>query len=184
MFRLLFLAMIVLIISGCSSTKEQNLLKSYSKNIEYHKNLQQTQSATLRLGEESVASITATYMFRPTAEKNDTREEEFIVSVNFEDKNASMNFNQNAMFPSKDTGVESYTLTINTLKAIKVEALCYKDKRLKNHSFITPWSQYYKVTFPHIPSKMFNIKFANQKYGSIFLNFSKIAKFVYTKKGF
>jgi len=193
MFRLLFLSVILLLLMGCSSKKEQDLLKSYSKNIEYHKKLQQTETLELALDGQRVAMITATYLFRATLDKNDNRDEEFIIAVEFEDENARMNFSKTsssllaevnkAHENNNIVGMKEYTLTLKGKKAIKVEKISQGDIRLKNLSFLTSWSEYYKVTFKHTPSKLFNLKFSSKSSNDV-LTFSKVAKFVYTQKGF
>lgn len=182
---------------GCTSKKGQDLLNSYQKNIEYHKNLQQTESTELKSGENRVAMMTATYLFRATLDKNDTRDEVFIIAVQFEEENARMNFSTNSTSTSPaqtivllennntETKVfEDYSLTMKGIRAIKVERLSMGDKRLKNLSFLTAWSQYYQVTFPNIKSQMFSLSFSQKKYGTGLLTFSKVGKFVLTQKGF
>jgi PBP1b-binding outer membrane lipoprotein LpoB len=188
--KLLTLIISIIVFVGCSSKKEQDLLKSYSKNIEYHKNLQQTETAELIVDGQRVAMLTATYMFRPTLDKNDTRDEEFIIAVQFEEENSTMNFNKifvSAVSTSSDTNTShktnEYSLTLNSAKAIKVKKIQHGDTRLKTLSFVTGWSEYYHITFKHTKSTRVNLKFSS-KYANDMLNFSKIAKFVYTKKGF
>ena len=177
----LFLGLIVIaLFVGCSSKKEQALLNSYKENIKYHKHLQRTEKAELRDANTSIAILTATYMYTPSFEKNDTHEEVFIVGISFEEPEVStLNFDKNSI--SDD--VNEYTLTLNGKKATKVVRLNENDKRLKGISFITDWGEYYEVTFPHA-GKRFSLLFENKIYGKGTLNFAKVAKFVYTKKGF
>lgn len=195
--KLLTLAITIILFLGCSSKKEQDLLNSYKNKVEYHKNLQQTESAELKIGEDRGAMITATYMFKPCLDKNDTRNEVFIVAIEFEDEYSRMNFQKKSVSASSvslvDTNnteqnttkiFEEYILTLQGKKALKVERINFKDKRLKNLSFITEWGHYYQVTYKNTKSKRFTLKFANHKYGNTYLKFSKVAKFVYSKKGF
>ena len=208
MFRLLFLATMVLVFTGCSSKQEQDLLNSYTNKMEYHKNLQQTESKEIKIEDKRVAMITATYMFRSTEEKNDTRDEVFYIAVDFEEENASIDFNkqksallsesnateENATIVENDVAgrkqtSNSYSLTINGKKAIKVERMPDGDERLKRLSFLTGWSKYYKVTFKNIKSTMFTLSFKNETViadanSTALLKFSKVGKFVYTKEGF
>jgi len=177
----LFLGLIVIaLFVGCSSKKEQALLNSYKENIKYHKYLQQTEKAELSDANSSVAILTATYMYTPNFDKKDRRKEVFIVGVQFEEPEIST-----LIFDKKSISddVNEYTLTLNGKKATKVVRLNKNDKRLKGISFITDWGKYYEVTFPHT-GKRFSLVFENKMYGKGRLNFAKVAKFVYTKKGF
>ena len=67
--------------------------------------------------------------------------------------------------------------------AIDIIPLDHNDKRLSKISFIADWGDYYEVKFPHTGNR-FSLVFENSLYGKEKLNFSKVAKFVYTKKGF
>ena len=181
MFKIFFILISVVLFIGCASQREQALLKSYHDNIEYHKHLQQTENAELKEGEQTMGMLTATYMFRPNFDKNDTRDEVFLMGVQLEDENATINFKQKS---TSNTDEQVYTLTLNGSHAIKVKSLSPTDKRLKELSFVTGWNHYYEVTFANTKSKSFNLSFANPRYGVSLLNFSKVARFVYTKKGF
>jgi hypothetical protein len=179
MYKLFLGLMVVALFVGCSSKEEKALLKSYTQKIDYHKHLQQTEKAELFDGDSSMAILTATYIYSPSFEKNDTREEVFIVGVQFENpEDSKMIFNKN-----KSTHTNEYTLTLRGKKANKVVHLSENDKRLDGLSFITDWGEYYEVTYPHT-GKRFTLVFKNAKYGTSTLNFAKVAKFVYTKKGF
>ncbi len=177
----LFLGLIVIaLFVGCSSKEEQALLNSYTQKIKYHKYLQQTEKAELSDGNSSVAILTATYMYTPNFEKKDKRKEVFIVGVAFEEpEESTLNFDKKSV----SDNVNEYTLTLNGKKATKAVRLNDNDKRLKGISFITDWGEYYEVTFPHT-GKRFSLVFENKMYGKGTLNFAKVAKFVYTKKGF
>ncbi len=188
MYKLLLGFMSMALLVGCSSKEEKALVKSYQSKMAYHKNLQQTEKAEISDANGSIAIITATYLYSPNFEKNDTRDEVFIVGIHFEDSNTSrMNFNQdrtldkatNRMLTSQD----EYILTLNEKKPKKVTRLDANDAKLSNISFVTEWSDYYEVRYPHAGSRL-KLVFENSFYGKADLNFSKVAKFVYTKKGF
>lgn len=180
MLRLFIGWVVVLLLVGCSSKKEQALVDSYTKKNTYHKNLQRTEKVELYDGNMSVAMLTATHMYTPNFDKNDTRDEVFIVSVAFEEPEISrLRFDIN----STSTNENEYALTLNKKKAKKVLHLESDDKKLKNVSFVTSWGEYYEVTFPHAGTK-FSLEFASNIYGKGKLNFSKVPKFVYTNKGF
>ena len=179
MYKLFLGFMLVALFVGCSSKEEQALVKSYTDNMDYHKHLQQTEKAELFNGDSSAAILTATYVFTPSFDKNDTRDEVFIVGVQFEDPEVStMHFDKKAT-----DNANEYILTLKGKKAKKVVHLSQNDKRLHGVSFVTDWGEYYEVTYPHT-GKRFTLVFKNEQYGTSVLNFAKVAKFVYTKKGF
>jgi len=180
MYKLFLGFVTVALFVGCSSKEEQALMDSYTKNIKYHKHLQKTEKTELKDGDSTVAILTATYLYTPNFEKNDTREEVFVVGVSFDNPEENhINFDRN----STSAGNQEYTLTLSGKKATRVVRLSRNDERLKGISFITDWGDYYEVTYPHA-SKRFSLVFENSVYGKGTLPFSKVAKFVYTKKGF
>jgi len=177
MLRLFLGFVAVLLLQGCASKKEEALLQVYTKKIDYHKHLQQTEKALLYEGETSMVILTATYLFSPTADKNDTRPEVFIVAVQFDDAES-----QTLAFDAKSDA--EFILTLEGQKASNVKVLAKGDRRLKDISFVTPWGKYYEVTFAHTAKKQFKLLFESKSYGKSTLSFAKVAKFVYTKKGF
>ncbi|NOR55360.1 MAG: hypothetical protein GQ531_04070 [Sulfurovum sp.] len=181
MLRLFLGFMTVLLLVSCTSKKEEALLQVYTDKINYHKHLQQTEKAILYDNNASAAILTASYLFAPTKDKNDSRPEVFIVAVQFDDaESQSIDFKA-----SKVTEAQSeFILTLEGQKASKVKSLAKGDARLKDISFVTPWGKYYEVTFPHTAKKQFKLNFESKSYGKSTLSFAKVAKFVYTKKGF
>lgn len=181
MLRLLLGCMTVLLLVACSSKKEEALLQVYTEKMNYHKNLQQTEKAVLYDGNVSAAILTASYLFTPTEDKNDSRPEVFIVAVNFDDvETQTIDFNENNV----SEAASEFILTLEGQKASKVSVLAKGDSRLASHSFLTPWGKYYEVTFPHISKKQFKLHFESKSYGRADLSFAKVAKFVYSKKAF
>jgi len=181
MLRLFLGLLIVFFFVGCSSKEEQALYKSYKDNINYHKQLQKTEKVEIYdLNHTSIAILTATHVYTPNFEKNDTRDEVFIVGVAFDNPDVSyLNFDQN----TTTENINEYTLTLHSNRAIKVVPLKHNDKRLKGISFVMDWANYYEVTYPHV-GRQFTLLFGNGTYDNSRLNFAKVAKFVYTKKGF
>jgi len=171
---------VIALLVGCSSKEERVLLASFQKTDAYHKHLQRTEKAELFDGNTSVAFITATHLYTANNDKNDTRDEVFIIGVQFEDNdNARMTLDKNETL----TNDNDYILTLNKNHAIKVIPLSHDDIRLKEFSFVTSWGKYYELTYPHAKVR-FSLVFSNARYGDKALIFSKIPKFVYTKKGF
>jgi hypothetical protein len=185
MFRAIIGFSALILLSGCASKKEQALMQSYVKNISYHKHLQQTEKAEIRDENGSSAILTATHLYQNNFEKNDTRPERFIVGIQFENPEGDrLYFDQNMTENNSiDNNISAYTLTLGKKKALSVVALEENDERLKNISFVTDWGSYYEVMYPHAGSR-FSLLFSHPLYGKKKLHFTKVAKFVYSKKGF
>ena len=188
MYKLFLGLLTLLLFTGCSSKEERALLKSYTEKTVYHKLLQKTEKTEFFENDNPIAILTATYEYTPNFEKNDTRDEVFIVGVAFLDPEVSrMRFDLNST-NDKDKNViltneNEYILTLNHKSPTRVVPLQPNDKRLKSISFVTEWGDFYEVTYPHA-SKKFTLVFENRQYGKKVLHFAKVAKFIYTKKSF
>lgn len=165
-----FIAIVLLM--GCTSQKETDLMQGYSKKVNYHKQLQKTEKTQLYQDNVTKAMLTATYLYTPNFENNDTRDEVFIVGLYLEDK-ASGKING-----------EGNTLTLNGKTTKEIKALRLDDERLKDLSFVTTWSSYYLVTFPHESNKKITLVFESELYGKGELHFAKVAKYVLNKEAF
>jgi hypothetical protein len=80
--------------------------------------------------------------------------------------------------------VKKYGLMLQGKNAIQIKALSKNDERLKDIAYVTDWGSYYLVTFEHTNSKRFSLVFESEKYGKGTFSFAKVAKYIYTKKGF
>jgi hypothetical protein len=169
--KLLLLSAMVLL-AGCSSKEQELLMESYNKDKVYHKKLQKTEKVQLYDAQVTKAILTATYLFEQSSDKNDKRDEVFIVGVYVEDEEFSTLNNA------------GYNLTLNGTKFKSIKALKESDTLLKNISFVSDWSQFYLVKFPHTSSKSFKLIFESDMYGKGELNFAKVAKFVFSKEAF
>jgi len=167
---LLALPLIALLIA-CSSKEEEKFMTVYEKNKAYHLQLQKTEKTQLHDGQYTKALLTATYLFEPIEDINDTRDEQFIVGISLDDDEGSFEGND-------------YNLTLNAKGPKSVKALKNSDPRLKEISFVSEWSEFYLFTFPHTKSKRFKLVFASDVYGKGELHFAKVAKYVLTKKAF
>jgi hypothetical protein len=116
--------------------------------------------------------LTATYLYTPNFENNDTRDEAFIVGLHLDDE-ASRNINSS-----------EYSLTLNGEIPKEVKELSSDDARLKDISFVTDWGSYYLVTFPHVSNKKITLVFESSLYGKGQLHFAKVAKYVLNKEVF
>jgi len=178
---------------GCTTSREDALIQSYQQKVDYHKQLQKTEKIQLFENNVTTIMLTATYLYRPNFNKNDSRDEEFIIGIHFEDegvvnivnmmglrdKNETMTIDD-----KNNTTVPNYGLTLNKKKAMKITELNKNDERLKNIAYITEWGSYYLVTFKHTDSKQFSLVFESKKYGKGTFSFAKVAKYIYTKEGF
>ena len=172
MRNILYSLTTIALITGCSSKDEQKFLNIYEENKVYHQGLQRTEKAQLYDSENvTKAMLTATYLYTPVKDKNDTRDEKFIVGLYIEDDEMSYSSND-------------YTLTLNETAAKNVKKLSKNDARLKDLSFVSDWSTFYLFTFPHTNSKSFHLLFQSDQYGTSKLHFSKTAKYVLNKKAF
>jgi hypothetical protein len=159
-----FIAMVLLF--GCSSKGEKELMEAYSQDVSYHKQLQKTEKLQLYQDQETKVMLTATYLYIRNFDKNDTRDEEFIIAVH-ENEKAFGNIN------SRD-----YNLTLNGQVPKEIHALGQNDQRLKDLSFVTNWADYYLVTFPHVSDKNITLVYENKVYGKGTMHFAKVAKYV------
>jgi hypothetical protein len=117
--------------------------------------------------------LTATYLFKPSVDANDKHDEIFIVGLYTDDEEISSLSNK------------EYTLMLNSnISPKSIKVLEENDPILNDISFVSEWSQFYLVTFPHISSKSFKLVFESCFYGKGELNFAKVSKFVLTKKAF
>jgi len=168
MVKILLSLITLVILTGCSSKEKELLMQSYDKDKNYHMQLQKTEKIQLYDGQVTQAMLTATYLFEPSADKNDTRDEVFIVGIYAED-------DEGALFNHK-----GYLLTLNEAAPKSTKRLKKNDPLLKEISFVSEWSQFYLVTFPHTSSKSFKLIFKSDKYGKGQLYFAKVAKYILT----
>lgn len=169
MFRLAIVLTGIVLLIGCTSKEEKALMASYTKNINYHKQLQKTEKIQLYENNVTKVMVAATYLYRPVPDRNDTRDEVFIIGIHLENDAAE---------------AFDYSLLLNGVEAKEVEALSRDDVRLKDISFISEWGEYYLVTFPHMKSKKITLVFESDSYGKGELYFAKVAKYVLTKQAF
>ncbi|MDM5264618.1 hypothetical protein PF327_10475 [Sulfurovum sp. XTW-4] len=162
----------IMLLFGCTSKQETDLIASYSEKMTYHKQLQKTEKTQLYQNNETKVLLTATYLYTPNFENNDTRDEVFIVGLSVEDK------------ASGELNGEGNILTLNGKRAKSIQALSHEDEQLKKLSFVTPWSSYYLVTFPHESNKKITLLFESTLYGKGELHFAKVAKYVLSKEAF
>jgi len=149
---------------GCSSKEALVLQKSYKEQISYYKALQKTEKIQLYQDNETKIMFTATYLYKPSLENNNSLEN-FIIGVHYE-----------------DNSTKDYSLSLNGQKALKTQILAYTDKRLKDISFVSEWGEYSLVSFPHNEAKKEILTIQSPSYGTASLYFSKVAKYIFENK--
>lgn len=170
MLKSIWLIMLLLLTAGCSTKDKDTLFDSFHKEKVYYKNLQKTEKIQLYDENDTTkALVVATYLAPKTYKLKDRSKEVFIVGVYLEEE-------------QDDQPGSVYTLKLDGQKPLKVETLSRSDKLLKNTSFVTEWSTYYKVTFPHVSKKSFMLTFESTKYGKGQLHFAKVAKYTLEKE--
>ena len=162
------LALLITLLTGCTSKEEKALLKVYDKNKIYHKQLIKTEKIQLKVDHITKVLLTATYITEPSKKKTD---EVFIVGIYIEESDV-----QSFM-------KEGFSLTLNGKKPKSIKALDENSKQLKGISFVSAWSQFYRVHFPHTSKKSFSLVIKSDLYGKGTLSFAKVAKYVFEKKG-
>ena len=177
MIKMMLLLLTFALFTGCSSKEQESLMQSYNKDKNYHMKLQKTEKTQLYDAQLTKAMLTATYLFEQSADTNDTRDEVFIVGI-YAEENENDSFNVNSF------DEDEYTLVLNGKSPKNVKQLNASDPMLKDISFVSDWSQFYLVTFPHTSSKSFKLVFESYFYGKGELHFAKVAKFVLTKQAF
>ena len=167
---LVFSAMALL--AGCTSKEEKALMQAYEKHKSYHKQLQKTEKIQLYDGNITQVMLTATYINEQTADKEYKPDEVFVVGIYLEESEG-VSFEQ-----------AGYSLTLNGNVPKSITDLKEGDPLLKDISFVSDWSYFYLITFPHVSNKSFKLIFKSELYGQGELHFAKVAKYVLTKEAF
>jgi lipopolysaccharide export LptBFGC system permease protein LptF len=169
MLKSLSYVLVFLLLNACTSKEEKALIKVYEKNKTYHKQLQKTEKIQLKQEGITKVLLTATYLYDAKKKNGD---EVFIVG-----------------FYAEESDIQSFTkegfsLVLNGKKAKSIKRLEQGSQELKDISFVSEWSTFYLVHFPHTSQKKFKLTLSSDSYGRGSLHFAKVAKYVYTKKGF
>ncbi len=171
MYKLLLGISIVSLFVGCSSKDEGKFMQIYKKNNAYHLQLQKTESLKLSDENSTKALFTATYLFKPLKEINDTSDEKFIVGIYIDNEDSYL-----------DNGKYSLTLNGNSPKSIK--NLQKNSDLLKYISFNSEWTSFYLFTFSHVKSKKLKLIFKSDLLKEGELHFAKVAKYTFNKEIF
>ena len=163
---------LLLLLSACSSKTDDLHMDRLKKNKTAYKHLQKTQKAQLYDGNTTKAFVTATYLYPPSKRRSgEENDEAFIVGV-YSDED-----------PLNQIG-KAYHLTLEGEKPKGILSLPKESPSLNEMPFVTEWSSYYLVTFPHTTRKSFSLVFEHINYGKKEMLFSKVAKYTESKKAF
>ncbi len=173
MYRMIWILLSMALLLGCSSKEQKTLLQTYKKEITYHKQLLKTEKIQLYDGNITTVMLTATYLNQQSIKKKDRRNERFIIGMYAEESEEPLLLLDG-----------EYTLRLNGRAPKKITPLKHNDKRLKHISFVSEWSYFYLVEFPHISSKTLTLVLKSNRFGKGELHFAKVAKYVLKKKSY
>ncbi len=171
MYKLLIGITIISFFIGCSSKIENKFIQTYKKNNAYHLQLQKTEKLKLSDENSTKVLLTASYLFKPISDMNDTRDEKFIVGIYIDDEDLSFEG-------------EEYSLTLNGNVPKSIKSLENSNDILKNISFNSEWTSFYLFTFPHLKSKKLKLIFKSNSFKDGELHFAKVAKYTFNKEIF
>jgi hypothetical protein len=169
MHKSLLSILALLLFTACSSKEDKALLKTYQDNKIYHKYLQDTEKVQLKINGVTKVLLTATHLSNRKKKKTS---EVFIIGFYAEESQL------------QHISKEGFSLTLDGKASISVEKLDEKSPYLKDISFLSEWSTFYMVRFPHIDKKSFHLILTSDIYGKGSLYFAKVAKYVLNKKNF
>ena len=175
-------------------------MKDYKEKKIYFNTLQKTETMLLVENNITKKVLTATYLRDKNARISDKNNEVFIVGLYFEGEEIGelsdifeiRSISENNKIKTKivqndennKTSIEKYTLKLNGKSPISVEKLPLSDPRLIGLTLISEWSTYALVTFKHEKNTRLTMTFKSPQHGSASANFSKVAKYIFTKTAF
>ena len=161
--------LVLFLLSACTSKEEKVLMHVYEKNKIYHQKLQKTEKVQLKENGITKVVLTGTYLYKPSKKKIDKSDEVFIIGIYAEDSDV------------QSLTQDGFSLTLEGKAAKEIKLLSKNDPLLKDISFVSDWSQFYLVHFPHTAKKSFRLIFKSDTYGKGILHFAKVAKYVLHK---
>lgn len=158
MYKILFLLFISLFFVSCST--KNNAFKYFEKDEIETKAIQYTKKMDILKDNEVDIIFLATYLNKVDKKGFDTKEELFLVSVYFTNKE------------SQDIFENNYSFLLNEVTPILVEKVERDDENYKNLMLKNSWGNYYLVKFNSQDTYNLNLKLTN-KSSSAQLNFEK-----------
>ena len=122
MYKLFIMITTLVFFVACSSKEQKALMETYDKEKNYHMQLQKTEKTQLYDGQVTKAMLTVTYLFEQSVDKNDTRDEVFIVGIYIEE-------DEYDTFDEVSFEEDDYTLVLKDTRTKKSKTK--KDKDIK-----------------------------------------------------
>ena len=123
MYKIFMIIITLVFFVACTSKEQKALMQTYEKEKDYHMKLQKTEKTQLYDGQVTKAMLTATYLFEQSIDKNDTRDEVFIVGLFIEEEMKPL-----IRFHLEKMNI-SWCLGINPRKKVKVKKIKQKRKK-------------------------------------------------------
>ena len=159
MYKTLFLSILSTIFIGCSST---TALKHFKKDELEAKAMQYTKKADVIINEEQKVLLWATYLNNIDVKEFESKEETFLTSVYFVNKD------------NQELGINGYSFSLNKEKAISIEEISKDNELYKNILSKNTWGKYYLVKFKKIKeSDKLILNLSNANANSAKLTFEK-----------
>jgi len=124
MYKLFVMITALVFFVACSSKEQKALMQTYDKEKNYHMQLQKTEKTQLYDGQFTKAMLTVTYLFEQSVDKNDTRDEVFIVGIYIEE-------DEYDTFDEVSFEEDDYTLVLKDTRTKKSKTKKGKSKKDK-----------------------------------------------------
>jgi hypothetical protein len=180
--------------TGCMGEK-QAFIERLETNRTYHKMLQRTEVADLTIDKKKEGVLLASYLYTPTLEKRDLRDDVFIVALHFDNhkrvteayvKESITLFGKVSLTDEEAALVKEFGVKRRdeNVTATHIRALTQEEAKAKKLSFVTPWSYYFELRFPHMESDKIRLRFDDGEYTKTQLVFTRRFKYIYSGTGF
>ncbi len=123
MYKTFVMIVTLVFFVACTSKEQKTLMQTYDKEKNYHMQLQKTEKTQLYDSQVTKAMLTATYLFEQSVDKNDTRDEVFIVGIYIEE-------DEYDTFDEVSFEEDDYTLLLRDTRTKKSKSK--KDKDIKS----------------------------------------------------
>lgn len=125
MYKIFAIITTLVFFVACTSKEQQALMETYDKEKNYHMQLQKTEKTQLYDGQVTKAMLTVTYLFEQNVDKNDTRDEVFIVGIYIEE-------DEYDTFDEVSFEEDDYTLVLRDTRTKKSKTKKTKTKKDKD----------------------------------------------------
>ena len=153
---------------GCSTKEEKIFKEAYKKDIVANHALQKTEKIQLYKQEDNSTKVLITATYVMPKELKSKKNERFIVGMYIED---------NGEDEENSISINDVSLQLNGKKAKHIQKLKKKSALLKEIPFISTWTHFYVLDFPHVEKKTLNLSVNMPYLGKKDVMFSKVAKY-------